>query len=256
MPTQEENRAKMRWLAVSGRGDDDQVVENLLHSLPVVTELDQDGLQQLALAREQMSELWLRGVSKNAFLRQTGLTGFPVAPKLAFAEKQSLMSEPPVYFNLWLADKDPVKSAESLKSAILAEQQAMPEDYRSSFRFLVYVDIDTEKTDYYMPYEVGLTPHAICFDLAMPDVQGAFPSMQAACARLSPFAQQKIRFGIGRFALQEYAGMSRGSLYTKRMPCSMGTEWILFKNIHRRAGKLGWFWRLVSRVRDKHDNGQ
>jgi hypothetical protein len=256
MSTSEENLAKLRLLGAAMNGGNDQVVQALLNTLPATTQLDEEGMKRLSLARQYMSELWMRGVSKNAFLNQTGLTGAPVEPDLEFAKKQQVRGEQPIYFNLWLAEKDPIKSADAVKALLLARQQGIPEEYRSSFRLVFFVDIDTAEKEFPIPYEAGLTPHAVCFDLPMGDVQNAFPAVESVCEQLAPFAQQKLRFGLGQFALQEYDGIRRGSLYTKGMPFNMGSEWILLKNIQRRAGKFGWFWQLVARVRDKHDNGQ
>jgi hypothetical protein len=256
MSTSQENGAKMRYLGSAMNGTNDQVVEGLLTSLPTTTQLDENGAKQLALVRDYASELWMRGVSKTAFLNQTGLTGAPVDPSLEFAKRQQMRGDQPIYFSLWLTDKDALKSADAVKAILAARQQGMPAEYHPSFRLAFFVDIDTEQAEYGLPYEAGLTPHAVCFDLPMADVQDAFTAIQAACQKLSPFAQEKIRFGLGQFAEQEYDGIRRLSLYSKGLPFNMGAEWILLKNIQRRAGKFGWFWRLVARARDKHDNGQ
>jgi hypothetical protein len=256
MSTSQENATKMRYLGAAMNGTDDQVVQGLLAFLPTSTELDEDGAKKLALVRNYASELWMRGVSKATFVNQTGLTGAPVDPSLEFAQRQAVRGEQPIYFSLWLTDKDPVKSADAVKALLEARQQNMPTDYHSSFRLVFFVDIDTEQTEYPLPYEAGLTPRAFCFDSPMADVQESFAAVHAACCKLFPFAQQKIRFGLGQFAVQEYDGIRRLSLYSKGLPFNMGAEWILFKNIQRRAGKFGWFWKLVARARDKNDNGQ
>jgi hypothetical protein len=49
--------------------------------------------------------------------------------------------------------------------------------------------------------------------------------------------------------------MCKLSLFSKRLPFRMGSEWLLFKNIHRRAGKYAWFWQIVANRRNRKDNG-
>jgi hypothetical protein len=256
MSTSEENAVKIRYLGAAMNGADDKVMEGLLTFLPTTIELDADGAKRIGLVRDYAAELFMRGISKATFLNETGLTGAPVDPKLEFATRQRVRGEQPTYFSLWVTDKDATKSADAVKAILAARQQNMPAEYHSCFRLVFFVDIDTEQTEYPLPYEAGLTPHAVCFDLPMADVQEAFAAIHAACQKLSPFAQQKIRFGLGQFATQEYDGIRRLSMYSKGLPFNMGAEWILLKNIQRRAGKFGWFWRLVALARDRHDNGQ
>lgn len=156
------------------------------------------------------------------------------------------------YFQFWLVD--PAEASRSIEALLKENPYNLPPEYFGELRLLFYIDIDTDNKEFPCPYEVGLTPQAVCFDVSMAETESCFPAVARACAALAPHAQLKLRFGLGRFASQEYDGMRTGSLYTKRMFYNMGAEWILFKNIYRRAGKLGWFWRAWSRWYDKRDN--
>ena len=70
---------------------------------------------------------------------------------------------------------------------------------------------------------------------------------------LSKNAQHKLRIGLGSFGPQEFPFFARASMFGKGLPSDMGTEWILFKNIHRRAGRLSWFWKWVARREDRQE---
>jgi hypothetical protein len=255
MSTQEENAAKVRWVSNGMmNGDNAGIEQALLQFLPPSTKVDSDGQRQLELARNYMAELWLRGITKNRFLEDTGLTGAHVDLVQPGMVRQTLMGEAnPTYFRLWLAD--PAVAAESFKNILRDRLNSMNPEYAGWFRLLFYIDIDTENKEFSLPYEAGLTPKAICFDTNLANVEGCFAAIDAACASLGKLAQQKLRIGLGSFAQQEYDGVGKHSVYTKRMFFNMGTEWILFKNIYRRAGKFGSFWRLVAKLRDRHDNG-
>jgi len=258
MSTPEEKGAKVRWVSNGMmNGKDAAIVQALLQFLPPSASVDGDnGQKQLEVARGYMAELWLRGITKGRFLQDTGLTGSHVDLVQPGMESQRFMGEAyPTYFRLWLADK--AAGAEGFKNILrdrLTTMSNMNAEYVGWFRLLFYIDIDTENAEIPMPYEAGLTPNAICFDTSLADVEELFPAIDAAFASLSKLAQKKLRIGLGSFAVQEYDGIAKHSVYTKRMFFNMGTEWILFKNICRRAGKFGSFWRFVAKLRDRHDN--
>ncbi len=193
------------------------------------------------------------GISLNQFLQLTGLTGFFVEPAQPGLTMPNQMGSWMTYFRVWDTDKDANVTADGLKNLLRARLKSMPEEYVGWYRLLVYVDVDCEPQEYPSPYQAGLTPHAICFDVNLADVEQLFPDIDRACATLSTLAQRNMRIGIGSFAQQEYDGFRKHSIYTKCMPYGMGTEWILFKNIRSRAGKFGWFWRLVAKWRDRTD---
>ena len=168
-------------------------------------------------------------------------------------EEQKLMGDAqPAYFKFWLVN--PAEAADTIKRLLKDNPLQLPPEYFGIYSLLFYIDIDTENKEIPFPYEVGLTPEAICFDGNMADIESLFPAVDRACAKLAPLCQQKLRFGLGRFAEQEYEGMRKHSLFTKRMFYRMGGEWILFKNIYRRAGRFGWFWNARARWIDRTDD--
>jgi hypothetical protein len=90
-------------------------------------------------------------------------------------------------------------------------------------------------------------------EFRMSDIEEQFARILAACAELGPLAQKHLRVGLGTFAQQEFDDFCRINLHSKRMMYHMAMEWILFKNIHRRAGRLGWLWRAIAHWRDRTD---
>jgi hypothetical protein len=91
-------------------------------------------------------------------------------------------------------------------------------------------------------------------EVSLSDVDSLSGAIEQACLKLSPQAHHQLRFTLGSFGEQEYEGMSTISLFSKRIPYNMGSEWLLFKNIRRRAGKFGWFWQALAKRRNRKDN--
>ena len=235
-------------------GDDDSLIAALLEILPTTAGLDASGMQQLDRARAYMTELWQRGVSLNEFIDQTGINGAPVDELPEGFTRQKVVGTPG-YFRFLLADLTSGVCADGLKAILSARLASVPAEWASQIRLLFFVDIDSDNKEYPSPYHCGLTPHAVRFDVALPDVEDCFNAIDDACAIVAKNSQQKIRIGIGRFGPHEYVGMRDGNLYSKRMPFNMGSDWILVKNICRRSGKNSWFWRLLAKRADRHDNG-
>jgi hypothetical protein len=249
-----ENQVKMRWIGNGMmNGDNEGIMRALFATLPSTNNLDIEGARQLEVARSFMSELWARGVSKNAFFHETGLTGSPQDALPPGYSKQQVWGEP-AYFKLFLAAKDANVCAEGLKNLLRGRLNQMGPEWAKEFRLLFYVDIDSENKEFPSPYQSGLTPQAICFDVSMAEVEKCFTAIDKAAGIVAQKSARNIRIGIGQFGPQEYMGMRDGYLYTKRMMFNMGSEWLLVKNIARRAGKLGWFWRFVARRYERYDN--
>lgn len=233
-------------------GTDEAIVQALLAFLPEGESVDAEGLKQLETARQFMAELFCRGISSRRFDIETGLTGFPVFPEQPGMTKQQLMSRGiPVYYTLWLTDKDATVSATAIKNNLLFLKERNGE-WANQYAMQLYIDIDSENLEYPNPIE-GLTHFAQCMEFNLADADEVFADIDQACARVAPHAQQKLRIGLGTFGPDEYKGLSGGSLFSSLIPFDMGSEWLMFKNIHRRVGRFGWFWRWVSARQDRKD---
>ncbi|MDR3612772.1 MAG: hypothetical protein P4L53_04345 [Candidatus Obscuribacterales bacterium] len=253
-PAVNENHAKMRWIGNGMmNGNNADIIADLLATLPGTDSLDAAGAKQLELARLYMLELWARGISKNEFFQETGLTGAPKDVLPAGFSKQQVVFGEPIYFKLFLSEKDASVCAAGLKELLLGRLNSMGE-WANQFRMLFFVDIDSDNKEFPSPYQSGLTTHAVCFDVGMDDVESCFATIDKATTGVVENAARNVRIGIGQFGPQEYVGMRNGYLFTKRMSFNMGSEWILVKNIARRAGKLGWFWRFMARRYERFDN--
>jgi hypothetical protein len=252
-PAPNENHAKLGWLKGSMSGSDEGLIAELLGTLPSTDGVDAKGLEQLQRARLLMAELWLRGIGRNQFIAETGLTGAPRDVLPAGFSKQQVWGEP-VYFKLFLSEKDNVVCAAGLKELLLGRLNNMGEEWAQAFRMLFFIDIDSENKEYPSPYQSGLTPFAMCFDVGMADVEECFEAIDKAAKFLVENSAFHLRVGIGQFGPDEYKDMRTRYLYTKRMTFNMGSEWLLVKNITRRAGKFGWFWRFVARRYERFDN--
>jgi len=250
-----DNQNKIRWLRPTMNGTDDEIVQALLDSLPTSDSLSAADMQQMEKARTYMAELFLRSVACNTFMMQSGMTGFPIDPEPTGAQRHELIGKAnSIYFKFWLMDKDPATSAEGIKTILLSRQDSMPAEHRGWFKLQLVIDIDSDDEEYHGPLEVGLTPRAVCLEVSLNDVQSVFAKVEQICRKLSPQAHQQLRFTLGSFGQQEYEGMSTISLFSKRIPYNMGSEWLLFKNIRRRAGKFGWFWQALAKRRNRKDN--
>ncbi len=174
-------------------------------------------------------------------------------PRTGLHRQNLFLSEDPAYFSFYLAKAG--EAAPALKK-YLSSQKAEMDRFNAAdqFRYLFFIDIDSDNAQFPSPYDIGLTPRAVCFDVNMADVESVFAGIDAACAEVGPHVQRMLRIGVGRFGPGEYEGMSKGSIYTKRMMYNVSGVWILFKNIHRRAGRFGWFYRALARRYDKKDN--
>lgn len=152
----------------------------------------------------------------------------------------------PVYFQFFIVE--PAAASEPIKEALSTLKFDMAQfDAASQFRLLFFIDVDSEDAQAGMPYEVGLTARAAAFDINLDQVETTFAAIDNALAKLAPHVQHNLRFGVGKFANHEYDDMSRHSIYTKRMLFKMSGEWILFKNIRRRTGRYGWFYRVFTK---------
>ncbi len=193
------------------------------------------------------------------------MTGVNMLGKLLMIVRDIIASQPrsglqrqelfggvePAYFNFFLAT--PKEAAAAFKKYLVDEKTQMGE-WANQFRLLFFIDIDTDNAQFPMPYDIGLTPRAVCFDVNMAEVESTFAGIAAASAELAPHVQKHVRIGVGRFGPDEYKGMATASMFTKRMFYHASGVWILFKNIHRRAGRFGWFYRALARRYDKKDN--
>jgi hypothetical protein len=242
---------KMRWLRPTMNGPDDAVIELLLNALPASESLDESARKQLEAARGYMSELFLRGVSLQRFYTQTGLTGFPVDPKQPGLERQATRACL-TYYNLWLANKDAKVASAAIKN-VLRFRKERASQYADQMTLQLFVDIDSDNKEIPLPYEAGLTTHAVCMEFNLADVEHNFAAIDAACSTVSNHAINTLRIGLGTFGPQEFPFLAQASVFTKGLPSDMGTEWILFKNIHRRAGKFSWFWKWVARREDRQE---
>jgi hypothetical protein len=243
---------KRIWLRRGTSASDDDIIRYLLEALPEEENLDADGRQQLEIANQLMAELFKRGVSLRRFDIESGLTGFPVYPEQPFMMKQPLMSGGiPVYYSLWLASKYSGHAARAVKNNLvfLKERTGCS---ANEYTIQLYIDIDTENPDFPVPIE-GLTRFAQCMEFNLADADSMVNAINQACMRVAPHAHSKLRVGLGKFGPDEYKHFAKGSLFSSRIPFDMASEWLLFKNIHRRAGQFGWFWRLVARRRDRKD---
>jgi hypothetical protein len=245
----QDNQNKMRWLRPAMNGDDDGIIQALLNTLPATESIDGDDLKRMDLARNYMAELFLRGIGVDRFTMDTGMTGFPIDPKATGLERHRLMGgTSPIYFRHWLVDKDPTVSAQAIQTILLSRQSHMAEEHRGWFTLQLSIDVDNDDKQAPWPLEVGLTPQAVCLEFGLADVASAFERINQACLKLSAKAHAKLRISLGSFAQQEFEGMSKMSLFDKRMAYRMGTEFILFKNIHRRAAKSE---RVVAKRRNR-----
>lgn len=242
---------KYIWLSRQMKGEDSDIVAALFNALPCTDSVDDEEHKRLEL-RNYMAELFARGISLRWFCKETGITGFPAYPPQPGLEKNP-DSGNLCYFDCWIADKDPSVASQAIKN-ILKFRKEQSGDSASYFTAQLAVDIDSDNKQYPSPLAAGLTAHAVCMEIPLANIEKHFGAIEAACATVSKSAVLKMRFFLGAFAGHEYDGLCKGSIFTKHMPFDMGTEWILFKNIHRRAGKLGWFWRLVARRNDAADN--
>jgi hypothetical protein len=250
-----EQQNKMSWLRPAMKGDDAGVIQGLLDTLPTSERLADNDLRQMAAAREFMAELFMRGISLQRFFADTGLTGFPIDPVQPGMERHQILGDCPIYFRFWLLSKDPGSSVSAIRNVLLARKNGMPEDYRGWYTLQVCIDVDTDDAQSPSPLDVGLTTKAVCFEVGLGDVESLFERIDRACQKLSADCRLSLRFTLGQWAQQEFDGMCSLSLFSKRMPYGMGAEWILFKKIHRLAGKFGWFWRMVDRRNDRKENG-
>jgi hypothetical protein len=246
---------KMRWLRPAMNGDDDSIMRSLFNTLPSTESLSADDLKRMDVARNYMAELFLRGISPNRFYMDTGITGFAIDPKQPGMERNPYMGgASAIYYRLWHVDKDPQVSAKAIQNILLSRQSQMPAEHQEWYRLQLCIDVDSDDVKMMAPLDVGLTPKAVCLEFGLNEVESAFERINQACLQLSLQAHAKLRITLGSFAQQEFEGMSTMSIFTKRMPFSMGTEFILFKNIHRRAGKFDWFWQIVANCRNRKDN--
>ena len=172
-------------------------------------------------------------------------------PRTGLQRQDLFLVDNPAYFNFYLATA--VDGAMAVRKLLQKEKDEMGE-WANQFRLLFFIDIDTDSEQFPMPYDLGITPRAVCFDVNMEDVESTFAGINAAFAELGPHVQKHVRFGVGRFGPDEYKGMATASIFTKRMFYHCSGVWILFKNIHRRAGRFGWFYRALARRYDKKDN--
>lgn len=77
----------------------------------------------------------------------------------------------------------------------------------------------------------------------MTDIESSLQAVAQACERLTGISRGSLRIGYGRFGPDEYKDMRRYTIYSKRVFYSMVPEWLLLKNVARRAGRFGWLWR-------------
>ena len=251
------DQMKRLWLRPSMSGTDQAIMLAAIASLPD-SRPSQEGVvsaedaERLKVARDYLAELFLRGVSMRRFDIETGLTGFPVFPEQPGMQKQLLMSRGiPVYFNLWTTDKDATTSATAIKNTIQF-LKTLTGDYSNAYTMQLFIDVDTTETEFPMPLE-GLTRLARCVEFNLSEAESVFAFIERSCAQLVPHAQRSLRVGLGKFGPDEFTGFSNGNIFSARIPFDMGSEWLLFKNIHRRAGRFGWFWRLVAKRQDRKD---
>jgi hypothetical protein len=246
---------KMRWLRPAMNGDDDAIMRSLFNTLPSTESLSADDLKRMDVARNYMAELFLRGVTLQSFYMDTGLTGFPQDPaQPGMVRNPMLGGESPIYFRLWHVDKDPAVAAKAIQNILASRKAQVQEEYRSCLILQLAIDVDNNVKDQPYALDCGLTPKAVCMEFGLNDVESVFARISQTCAQLSPEAHSKLRIVLGSWAEQEYAHMCKMSLFSKRLPFKMGTEWLLFKNIHSRAGKFAWFWKFVAKRRERHDN--
>ena len=243
---------KMCWLSPAMSGSDKDVIAQLFNTLPNTEGLNASQLTQLEQARLVMSELWLRGIDLNHFCQETGLTGAPKDLMPAGFSRQQVFGSP-TYFKVLLSEKNATTCADGLKKLLIGRKQSAGE-YAEQYRMLFYLDIDSDNKESPFPYQCGLTPRAICFDQNLAEVENSFAAIDEAASAIIEHSINNVRIGIGQFGPDEYFDIRGRSLYTKRMMFNMGGEWLLFKNICRRAGKMGWFWRFIARRYDRYDN--
>lgn len=243
---------KNRWLGSTMSGDDDAVIAALVEALPMTDSLDADGMKHMETARGLMAELFTRGVSLQRFQKESGITGFPVDPKQPGMEKQRIQGTP-IYYCFWLLDKDPAVAARALQN-MLTHRKGLMQGYANQMMLQLVIDIDSDNKEYPMPYDAGLSTHAICSEFSLEDVESQFGAIHAACEKIARLSVNNIRVVLGSFGPGEFDGLSTHSMFSKRVPYAVGTEWIMFKNIHRRAGKYGWFWRWVARREERAED--
>jgi len=228
---------KLRWLGPAMNGDNAAVIRSLAESLPNTESLDAEQLKSMDVARNFMAELFLRGIAKDSFLIESGLTGFPVEALPAGFERHEMGGPSALYYKFWLAQKDAAESAQGIKEILLSRQTRLDAQYHPWYRLQLCIDVDCSRDKNAMPLQIGLTTNAICLEFGLDDVESAFARIDAACEKLSKLARNKVRLILGQFAQQEFAGFSRINLFSKGIPYRVAAEWILFKNIHGRARK-------------------
>jgi len=249
-----DNQNKMRWLRPSLDGDDDVAIQALLNVIPTSESLSVDELKQMDLARDCMAELFLRGVSLNRFLTETGLTGFPIDPKQPGMERNPMMgAESMIYYRLWHVDKDPAVATAAISNILRSRQEQVSVELRSWYVIQVAIDVDNDRKDQTYPLDAGLTAKAQCIEFGLDQIDSGLEFIRHAIAKLSPQAHKKLRITLGSWAMQEYGGMCNLNLFSKRLPSRMGTEWLLFKAINRLSGRHSGFWRLVAWYRNLKD---
>lgn len=153
-----------------------------------------------------------------------------------------------VYFRFFTGQAAAV--ATELPELLRQDLEQMPAEYRGEFRILIAIDVGINGMG--LPALAGLSPNAACFDLHMPDLADSFPSMATACARLEQLNAGDLHVAIGRFGPQEYIDMRKLTIYGQRAITRAIPDWLLMKNISRRAGRFGWLWNwFVQRFDDK-----
>jgi hypothetical protein len=157
-----------------------------------------------------------------------------------------LTDKNPIYFRFWLAE--PNEGPAALKR-LLAQEKEQATGYAEQMRVMAFLDVDFDGPRASLVYDLGLTPRAVCVDVNLANVESSFATIDGAWAAIAPHVQNHVRLGFGKFGPAEYRDMKRMTVYSKGVPYSLCAEWILFKNICRRAGRFSWFHRLTDKVR-------
>lgn len=240
------NHYKLSWLKPAMNGSDEDLIQCLLGILPGTRYLDAQGWEQLNSAKPYLVELWSRGVSREQVIDAClkGVSG-DILPA-GISRRDTFDSPAPRYFKLFLSGKNAQTCADGLKKLLYGRRNSVGE-YARSYRVLFYIDVDTDSPSSLGLYQLGLTPDAVCFDVNLADIESCSDAIDKAATIIAAKSIYRIRLGVGQFGPAHY-GLVRGNyLLGKRIPFEMTSDWLLLKNIMLRAGRFGWFWRLVAR---------
>lgn len=241
------------WLRQALSGSDSELVEKLQNMLHTPTCSSAEKAALMREARLIMSDLWVRQVDYGRFYEDAALTRTPKDTlPVGFSNQEFYIAPAPRCFKLFLSEKNAQICADGLKRLLHARLDSTLA--WANLRTLFYFDVDFYDVRFPSTQQLGLTSDAICFDVYSAQVEDCWDAIDKAATIIAAKSKQKIRIGIGQFESSEYECANREHLFGSRLPLGVGADWLLLKNIARRAGRYGWFWRHLARRQERFDN--